>query len=222
MGATPSPVVGNDQVYAAGTTTQCYVPVSSTRDNKVINALLQQHAQGGAHVGITNTGGMTTDTLDVTSTTVLAGAVSGAGFTANTLANGHKFSYGLTNAQNSANGVTKVLLNHEEYDTGSDFDGVTNHRFTAPIDGFYHFDFAIGCEATPTASWQSIIYKNGSAFKYGNYEGNAMQYALTVGSCTLELAATDYIELYLGANGVTAINNIAGVTFLDGFLVSAT
>lgn len=41
MGATPSPVVGSDQVYAAGATTQVYIPVSAVRENRLINALLE-------------------------------------------------------------------------------------------------------------------------------------------------------------------------------------
>lgn len=53
LGTDPSPVVGSDQVYAGGNLTQCYIPVSSTRDNRLVNALLVQHKQDGSHGTVT-------------------------------------------------------------------------------------------------------------------------------------------------------------------------
>lgn len=75
LGTTPSPVVGTDQVYAGGDLTQVYVPVSSTRDNRLVNTILQQHNQDGTHGAITAASETISGTLGVTGTTTLAGVV---------------------------------------------------------------------------------------------------------------------------------------------------
>lgn len=79
LGSSPSPIYGTDQVYAAGATTQVYIPLSSYRDNRLIDALLQQHTQAGAHQNLTNTGGLTTDTLSVSGSSSLASATATTG-----------------------------------------------------------------------------------------------------------------------------------------------
>lgn len=48
-----TPVYGNDQVYAAGANTQVFIPVSAYAHNTLIDALLEEHKQTGAHSDIT-------------------------------------------------------------------------------------------------------------------------------------------------------------------------
>lgn len=55
LGTSPSPVSGADQVYASGSNTQVYIPLSSTRDNRLVNTILSQHNQNGSHGAITAT-----------------------------------------------------------------------------------------------------------------------------------------------------------------------
>lgn len=83
LGAAPSPLIGSDQNYTAGSTTQCYIPLSSTRDNNLVNALMMVFNKetmaflpSPAFISPTITSGLTTDTLDVTSTSDLQGAVT--------------------------------------------------------------------------------------------------------------------------------------------------
>jgi hypothetical protein len=47
MNATP--VYGSDQVYAAGSTTQVFIPLSSSSHNKMVDGLLTEHRQDGTH-----------------------------------------------------------------------------------------------------------------------------------------------------------------------------
>jgi len=42
-----APVYGSDQVYPAGSTTQVYIPLSSSAHNKMVDGLLVSHDQDG-------------------------------------------------------------------------------------------------------------------------------------------------------------------------------
>lgn len=69
LGSSPSPLVGSDQVYPAGSTTQVYIPVSAFWAIRLIATLLQQHTQAGAHTGLT------TDTLSASGLVTLSGVL---------------------------------------------------------------------------------------------------------------------------------------------------
>lgn len=58
----PTPVYGDDQVYAAGSTTQVFIPVSAYGYNRLIDALLEEHKQSGAHGDVT-ADSLATDTI---------------------------------------------------------------------------------------------------------------------------------------------------------------
>lgn len=163
----------------------------------------------------------------VTSSALAANSVTNASIlTGNLYAskfyNPYKFSAGLTTAQNSVNGFVKVQLNLEAYDTGSNFDNVTNFRFTAPVAGFYQFNGSLGMGAAAATVWQAIIYKNGTAVRTGTLINISSAFQQSIVSATLQLAATDYIELYAYSSGAVAIGNSVTATYLEGFLVSAT
>lgn len=137
--------------------------------------------------------------------------------------NPYKFNVGLTSAQNSASGNVKVNLNSVAFDTGSNFDAVTNHRFTAPVSGFYQFNFAVAeSGASPTGYWQAFIQKNGTTTLAFGTLATVIQFGASTGSTIVQLSSSDYVELYLAAQGIFAINAAANATFMSGFLVSAT
>jgi len=53
---------GTDQNYPAGSTTRVYIPVSSSRENRLVDGILVQHNQDGTHGAVTATS-LSTDTL---------------------------------------------------------------------------------------------------------------------------------------------------------------
>lgn len=113
----------------------------------------------------------------------------------------------------------KIQLATEAYDQGADFDATTNYRFTAPVNGIYHFDGIVRFTTPGDGNnCQVFLYKNGAAFtenvsvNLNNGGGNSV--ALPV-SGTVKLAATDYVELY--AARTTGTGNATGT--LSGFLV---
>lgn len=48
-----TPVYGTDQIYAAGSTTQVFIPLSSYAHNQLVDGLVVEHNQDGTHTDIT-------------------------------------------------------------------------------------------------------------------------------------------------------------------------
>ena len=144
------------------------------------------------------------------------------GIDAAKLSNPHKFSAYLGSAQNSANGFAKVLANSEIFDTGSNYDKTTNCRFVAPVAGFYFFNAGIAMSSTATSVWQAILYKNGTGHKTGTLLNTNVGYQQSQVSGFIQLAANDYVELFVYASGVVPFVTGAANTYFDGFLESTT
>lgn len=202
--------------------------------------LLKQHTQAGAHTAVTGTSVNVTGALTGTSLVnavhthandagggQLTGAAIATGSQlADRLLNPYKFSVYRNAAWNTstANQFNKVAFDTKLFDTGTNFDVVTNNRFVAPIAGFYQFSATVKA-TTNNAYIQIALYKNGSVIKNGTGFNSATG-SISAGGVVaglLQLAATDYIEVYFFDNGTndTGLTGSSN-TFFDGFLVSAT
>lgn len=143
------------------------------------------------------------------------------------LQNDHKFSVYRNAAWTTAGGgaVAKVQFDAESFDTGSNYDAVTNFRFTAPVSGFYFFSTGIYLGSTVVGHTSIVyLYKNGSLAKILYYFAHGTSAGLSPvagGSGLLQLSASDYVEVYAGGDG-----NAGGTgttqTWFDGYLVSQT
>jgi hypothetical protein len=115
---------------------------------------------------------------------------------------------------------TKVQLNAETFDTNSNFDSVTNFRFTPTVAGYYQINGKISSSgSTVSTSMAAAIYKNGSIYKYGPYiqapsaESNVQDIVYFNGS-------TDYVELFVYITATTAvIGTGAENTYFSGVLI---
>lgn len=81
-GLTGTPAYGSDQVYAAGSTTQVYIPVSAYAHNRLIDGLLVEHDQDGTHgtvtaTSVTTSGSVTATTSVITDTVAERTAANG-------------------------------------------------------------------------------------------------------------------------------------------------
>jgi hypothetical protein len=101
---------------------------------------------------------------------------------------------------------TKVPLNVEDFDTNSNFDNVTNYRFTPTVAGYYQVSggayFAL--QGTDWRFAGVLIYKNGvvAALQAGPpFNGNSI--STSVSSLLYLNGTTDYIELYVVAQSTT-------------------
>ena len=143
--------------------------------------------------------------------------------------NPYKFSVYPSATVTISSAVQKVGFNTENYDTGSNFDATTNYRFTAPVAGFYHFNVQVGLAsagALNSETFQISLYKNGSSIKLSQQlvgDGTAKVLPRPTIVCDLQLAASDYIEVFTAVGGayrdIVGVNNI---TRFDGYLISAT
>lgn len=130
--------------------------------------------------------------------------------------NPYKFDVYRNSAYNTASATnTKLPYDTKQFDTSGNFDVTTNNRFTAPVGGFYQFNANMMLGAT-TVRLNVMFYKNGAEFVRG------VDVATTVLgvsiSALIQLAATDYVEVFYFCDGVKAVTT--GITRFSGFLVS--
>lgn len=121
----------------------------------------------------------------------------------------------------------KVPFDVEEFDLNSDFD-LTNDRFTAPVDGIYHFSGYINylnIFAVDKKGYMAFK-KNGTQYYYSfgiGVNGEDLEGDLTLNSSiTLKLTAGDYIELwcYQDSASTAQIRGGSQRTRFSGFLVA--
>ena len=133
--------------------------------------------------------------------------------------------YGQGNQSISNNTWTKVTLGYEEFDTASAYDNATNYRFTPQVSGYYQVSGAAQLNYT-SALYSSFIciYKNGSAFKFGNNTMNTNVYQQVCVSALIYLnGSTDYVEIYAQQNsgGSANIGGNQNTSYFQAVLVRA-
>lgn len=169
------------------------------------------------------TAGAATNATNVTGSAVVSGAVQSG--------TNPKFTAYLSSSQNlTADTLTKITWNAEEYDIGSNFDSATNHRFTAPVAGYYEFSWYafIGSNTDSVTNSITYFYKNGSAVRYGtdrdSTEGITAENMISSGSASIYLAVNDYVEIFVvagGGGGALRVSGDASIRFsvFSGYLV---
>lgn len=161
-----------------------------------------------------------------TGLTVSAGTVTApnGSLSSKVLTNPYKFSATLSTATNTGNAAfAKVPFNVKDFDTGSNYDNVTNFRFTAPIAGFYFFNARVSTTGSLTVLIASL-YRNGVEHSRG--VDTRISVAASLGSTVsslIQLAASDYIEVFSYGSAATAIDVLTPrATYFQSFLVSNT
>ena len=205
--------------YPSGATTRVYILVSSYRDNRMVDGLMISHNQDGTIKGPSVVTALTGQTLPAN--TVTTPAITDASVTPAKWANPYKF-FAYRSSAWSTNGATAglVTFNTEDYDTNSNFDTATG-KYTAPVDGYYHFSYSIAHGFTNNV--QSEIYKNNSSYFKSPQNYNSATYAIggTSQSFDIKLTAGDYIQIYHYA-APTTTGTASRNTNFSGYLVSQT
>ena len=117
------------------------------------------------------------------------------------------FAYLGTNQTASIGDWDKIEFDTTEFDTGSDYDKTTNHRFVAPVAGIYQFNTSVNPDYSSGSNTRVFgrFYKNG--VNHGQFAHKTL-YAndrgIVSGSITLELAVNDYVEVFLYLEGGSA------------------
>jgi len=140
----------------------------------------------------------------------------------------YKASAYLNGSQTSGSGGTpfKILLDTKIYDTSSNFDAVTNHRFVAPIAGIYHVSADASVFVVNSTDFTGYIFVNGSNAKTGSFAYNSTGGNASISSqisADLKLNANDYVELYGNSGrGSITINTGPTANYMDISLMYAT
>jgi len=118
---------------------------------------------------------------------------------------------------------TKVNLDTENYDVGSDFD-TTNKRFIAPVSGYYQVNSGIYFYGiTVDKRVQTHIYVNGASYASGMVTNGSLPGIICNVSDIVYCTAGQYIELYARAiTGDNTTDLVAGAnsTFMSVHLLS--
>jgi len=107
----------------------------------------------------------------------------------------------------TANTTTKVTFQTKEFDTNTNFDNTTNYRFTPTVAGYYQVSGSF--QQGGSGEVQIILYKNGSAFKNGNWLSSTVVYAPIFSILVYFNGSTDYVEMY-------AYTGVTGTTIFSG------
>ena len=93
---------------------------------------------------------------------------------------------------------TKLSCNTEEFDTANCFDSTTNYRFTPNVAGYYQISGQVSCSSSSTITLSICnLYKNGSAFKNGNYlTSSGASNRVLLSTLVYLNGSTDYLEFY--------------------------
>lgn len=153
-------------------------------------------------------------------------SLTGNTATGNILSNPNKFSVYRTAAFSLPGGsaTTKIAFDTEEYDSGNNFDSTTNFRYTAPVAEFLRVSAGVGVLTGGAWTFNLLLYKNGVLYKnLGQGKTNSANTSLS-GGVSLQLAATDYLEIFCFSNDTGANNLNVGQSsvWFCGELVSHT
>lgn len=158
----------------------------------------------------------------VTTPYILDAAVTQAKLAAGVAGNGPAFSaYLSANTGALTSGVfTKVTCDTEEFDTNNNY---ASGRFTPTVAGYYQINAAASPQAYAGNYFLACIYKNGSLYKNGsNFPTSALAGPTsTVSSIIYFNGSTDYVELYVIANGTPVILQSVSSTYFNGAMVRA-
>lgn len=134
-----------------------------------------------------------------------------------------KFSVYRNAAQNSAAAsFVKVNFDTKDFDPQSNFDSSTNFRFTAPISGYYQFNWMIGVPISGAGTdIVAALYKNGTAVAWGAEAGAS---GGAIGGGLFQATANDYFEVFVSTVNLVALN-VGGSprkTYFSGYLVATS
>ena len=104
---------------------------------------------------------------------------------------------------------TKVQINTKEFDTNSNFDNVTNYRFTPTVAGYYQVNAQLNITSGNTRAIV-LIYKNSSPAKVGNDIQASTPNGVNI-SCLIYMnGTTDYLEMYGYTTSGTTVQFLGG------------
>jgi hypothetical protein len=120
----------------------------------------------------------------------------------------------------TANTITKLQFQVEEFDTANCFDSTTNYRFTPNIAGYYQINAAFS--GADRVYYVIYLYRNGVQYKNTNDGNGTTSVGAAISSLVYFNGTTDYVEVYaLSGNTQNIASGIASVWFNGSMIRSA-
>lgn len=170
-----TPVYGNDQVYAAGSTTQVYVPASAYAQNAMVDGILVEHNQDGTHktlvsqtlttplidtiVEKTSGHGVTVDGLNIkdgklnTIDSVVTANITDANVTAAKIGSGAFLVKEVTLGAGGFNTTSETLVDITESGAGT---GDVTLTLACPSAGIIHAFLSVDCYNNSAGNYVAI------------------------------------------------------------------
>ena len=166
----------------------------------------------------TTLGILKVNTADTSSSPSWADLSGGAGTRAFSVTKGG------TNQTIGTSSQTKVTWSTEEYDVGGVF---ASNKFTCDVAGKYHFYFCLKYTASALYDNEVRLYKNGSLVRFANYfiaydsGANTGRPSMQL-EATLDLAVSDYIEVYVHqeSGGDLDIDGATTASWFTGYKIA--
>ena len=121
----------------------------------------------------------------------------------------------------ASSGWEKMVLDGTRWNTGSHY-STTTQRFTAPVDGVYHFSVNVNRYGVNDDLLLAVaLYVNGSVYVYGNrFHSRGTTDLVASMSSTIKLSANDHVEPWSYSNdAVTGFSSGANWNTFSGHLV---
>lgn len=231
-------VSGNDnilirQALIEGNTSDG-IKLTATSDNaKILSARITNNGGWGINIAASTNdnaiivansfSGNTSGAINNAGTSTVATGNRGASSIGAFLSAGAR-GYRATTAQAITTGTaTKVQFNAESFDPDGNFDSTTNHRFTAPVAGYYSVVAKVYLEGLAADRLFSInLRKNGADYSQIHMNSSISSDLSQTNADILQLAVNDFLEVFVTHNHGSD-RNVAlgdGATFLSVQLLS--
>lgn len=140
-------------------------------------------------------------TQTLTNKTLTSPTITGATITVAATA-APAFSAYLSSNMSPSVAWTKVACDTKEFDTNSNYDNVTNFRFTPTVAGYYQMNINAECALVSSSGLYWGIYKNGSLVKQTeNLSSGSFTDQRGLSALISMNGSTDYLEFYVYLNG---------------------
>ena len=120
---------------------------------------------------------------------------------------------------------TKINVNTEVYDTDSTYDNSSNYRWTPGVAGKYVIYAQVGFDSMSDQKYVYLaLYKNGSQLWTDGTALNQTSAASTLGAAvrgtwSVELGASDYVEMYGYQNNGNSRDASTGWSYFGGYKI---
>ena len=171
------------------------------------------------------TGLITSGQIATVANTQITGNITQAQIATGVAGTGPSFSASSSSTSSISHSTnTKIPFATEDWDTNSNYDPVTNYRFTPTVAGYYQVNIKIQIDNTGSGGeTYTALYKNGSIYKrVGMIPNIAGTGRSPVGSVVVYLnGSTDYIEAYVFQNtgGSVALSGTSDFAYFQASMV---